>query len=204
MGSFREAYVDVTGDRGVSGLLSNCDVQRMREAIGEQNFREAISAATFSTHSAIRSRARWCASTTAPKRIGMTSAWLVDVVPVSDFRQQKRIRIGGYGNLPAVAENGPYNALASPTDEQATYAVSKRGGTETISLETIANDDVGVIRRIPMSLGVAAARTLYEFIFDFMRTNAAIYDTVALAHATHNNLGGRARQRPASPLRACA
>jgi hypothetical protein len=34
--------------------------------------------------------------------------------------------------------------------------VSKRGGTETISLETIANDDVGLIRRIPMKLGVAA------------------------------------------------
>ena len=186
--SFREAYIDFTGDRGVTGLLANCDAQRMREAVGEQNFREAISAATFSN-------ALGDSITRAMVREYNGSEdwadwpWLCDVVPVSDFRQQKRIRLGGYGNLPGVAENGPYNALSSPGDEQATYSPTKRGGTETISLETIANDDVGVIRRVPQKLGVAAARTLYEFVYDFLRTNAAIYDTVALAHATHNNLG---------------
>lgn len=188
MGSFREAYIEFTGDKGVSGLLANCDVQRMRESIGEQNFREAISAATFSNalgDSITRAMVREYNGADKWSDWG----WLVDVVPVNDFRQQKRIRIGGYGNLPAVAENGAYAALTSPGDEQATYTPSKRGGTETISLETIANDDVGAIRRIPLKLGVAAARTLYEFIFDFMRTNAAIYDTVALAHGTHANLG---------------
>ncbi|HET8941939.1 MAG TPA: hypothetical protein VFN13_08125 [Rudaea sp.] len=186
--SFREAYIEFTGDRGVTGLLANCDVQRMREAVGEQNFREAISAATFSN-------ALGDSITRAMVREYNGSEdwadwkWLCDVVPVADFRQQKRVRMGGYGNLPAVAENGPYNALTSPGDEQAVYAATKRGGTETISLETIANDDVGVIRRVPQKLGVAAARTLYEFVYDFLRTNGAIYDTVALAHASHNNLG---------------
>ncbi len=97
--------------------------------------------------------------------------------------------MGGYGNLPAVAENGSYDALTSPGDDKATYAVSKRGGTETISLETIANDDVGVLRRIPTSLARAAGRTLYEFVFDFLKDNAAIYDAVALFHGAHANLG---------------
>lgn len=185
--SFREAYIEFTGDRGVTGLLQNCDMSRMREAVGD-NFREAISAATFSNalgDSITRAMVREYNSA----EDWSDWQWLVDIVPVNDFRQQKRIRMGGYGNLPTVAENGPYNALASPADEQATYSPTKRGGTETISLETIANDDVGVIRRIPQKLGVSAARTLYEFIYDFLRTNAAIYDTVALAHATHNNLG---------------
>jgi hypothetical protein len=52
----------------------------------------------------------------------------------------------------------------------------------------IKNDDVGAIRRIPVDLALAAANTLFEFVFDFPRANAAIYDTVALYHASHNNL----------------
>ena len=186
--SFREAYIDFTGDLRVTGLLDNCDQRRMREAVGEQNFREAINASTFSSalgDSITRAMVReyngaedW-----------QDWDWLADVVPVNDFRQQQRVRLGGYGNLPAVAESGPYNPLTSPGDEKAVYAVTKRGGTETITLETIANDDVGVIRRIPQKLGVAAARTLYEFVFDFLAQNGTIYDGVSLVHATHGNLG---------------
>ncbi|MEO5626929.1 MAG: Mu-like prophage major head subunit gpT family protein, partial [Dokdonella sp.] len=188
MRSFREAYIDVTGDRQVSGLIQNCDTQRLREAVGEQRFAEAVSAATFGNilgNSITRAMIRDYGSLEAYG----DWRWLADVVPVTDFRTQERTRMGGYGNLPAVAENGPYNALTSPTDEKATYAVSKRGGTETVSLEAIANDDVGLIRRLPMSLAVAAGRTLYEFVHDFLATNAVIYDATALFIAGHNNIG---------------
>jgi hypothetical protein len=40
------------------------------------------------------------------------------------------MRFGGYGNLPTVGQGAPYTALTSPTDEEATYAPAKRGGTE--------------------------------------------------------------------------
>ena len=111
------------------------------------------------------------------------------MVPVTDFRTQERPRLGGYGNLPAVAQGDPYTALTSPSDEKATYAVTKRGGTEDLTLEMIRNDDVGAIRRLPTELALAAANTLYEFVFDFIRTNPTIYDTKALFHADHGNLG---------------
>lgn len=186
--SFREAYIEITGDRLVTGLTQNCDMQRMREAVGEARFAEAISAATFGNvlgdsitramireYGALESYGDW--------------RWLADVVPVSDFRTQERTRVGGYGNLPIVAENGPYNPLASPGDEKATYALAKRGGTETISLEAIADDDVGVIRRIPLAMATSAGRTLYEFVYDFLATNALVYDGLALFVAGHNNIG---------------
>jgi hypothetical protein len=185
--SFRECYIEITGDRRVSGRMDQCDTQRLREAAGA-HFREAISSTTFGEilgDSITRAMIRDYAS------VEDYSDWrfLCDVVPVSDFRTQHRTRIGGYGNLPAVAENGPYNALTSPSDEEATYAPSKRGGTETLSLEAIANDDVGLIRRIPAMLARSAARTLYEFVYGFIDSNAAVYDTVALFHASHGNLG---------------
>lgn len=59
---------------------------------------------------------------------------------------------------------------------------------ETITLEMIKNDDIGAILQIPEKLSSAAKRTLGKFVLDFLRTNPVIYDTLALAHATHNNL----------------
>lgn len=106
-----------------------------------------------------------------------------DRVPVNDFRTQRRVRIGGYGTLPVVAQGAPYQPLTSPGDEEATYALEKKGGTEDLTLEAIANDDLGAVTRIPRLLGLAAARTLHNFVWDFIKTNPTIYDSVTLFHA---------------------
>ena len=117
---------------------------------------------------------------------------LATTVPINDFRTQERTRFGGYGDLPAVAESAAYGALGSPTDEKASYAVTKRGGTEDVTLEMIKNDDVGVIRQIPVKLSRSAKRTLGKFVLDFLADNPAIYDGVNLFHASHGNLGAAA------------
>lgn len=120
------------------------------------------------------------------------SSWrqiVSDVTNPPDFRTNRRVRIGGYDVLPTVAESGPYTALTSPTDEEATFAVTKKGGTEDYTLEMIANDDLGGLRRIPRNLGRAAALTLYRAIWNTtIAGNAAIYDTFALFDdANHAN-----------------
>jgi hypothetical protein len=68
----------------------------------------------------------------------------------------------------------------------------KRGGTETITLEMIAKDDVGSIRRIPGKLARAAKITLYRFVFDMLSLTGAgavtcTYDSTVLFGASHNN-----------------
>jgi hypothetical protein len=118
-----------------------------------------------------------------------------EVGNIKDFRTQRRMRIGGYGLLPTVGQGDSYTALTSPTDQEATYAVSKRGGTEVITLEMMANDDVGALRRIPLRLGRAAAQTLYRFVFDLIANNSALSfddDTAALFHSSHSNIGSAA------------
>ena len=111
-----------------------------------------------------------------------------DTPPITDFRTQRRDRIGGYDVLTVVAEKGTYPALTSPTDEEATYSVTKKGGTEDLTLEVIANDDIGAVRRIPKSLGRAAALTLYRAVWQTtLAANALIYDGVALFDSTHAN-----------------
>lgn len=110
-----------------------------------------------------------------------------DIVPVNDFRSQHRVRVGGYGVLPVVNQGAPYQPLTSPGDEEVTYALEKRGGTEDLTIEMIANDDIGALARIPRALGRAAAQTLYRFVWDFLKSNALIYDSVALFAAGHAN-----------------
>jgi hypothetical protein len=112
------------------------------------------------------------------------------VTEAPDFLTQRATRLGGYGtNMPAVAEAGAYTALTSPTDEEATYAVSKVGGLETISMESFANDNLKALALIPKRLGRGAKNTLYQFVFDFVRTNPVIYDGSAYFVGGHANLG---------------
>ncbi len=185
--SFKECYIQITGDTRVTGDVRNCDMSRLREAAGER-FSESVSTTTFANvlgDSMRRSLVRAYEGDTD------LQGWrrICDVVPRFDFRSNEITRIGGYGNLPAVNQGAGYTALTTPSDEKATYAVTKRGGTEDVTLEAIRNDDVGALRRIPQELSAAALQTLYEFVFDFIRTNPTVYDGVALFHASHNNLG---------------
>lgn len=119
------------------------------------------------------------------------SSWrqiVSEVGNLPDFRTNRRVRIGGYDVLATVAEGATYTALTSPTDEEATFAATKKGGTEDYTLEMIANDDLGGLRRIPVSMARAAALTLYRLIWNTtIAGNATIYDAVALFDAAHTN-----------------
>ncbi|MGH6881564.1 hypothetical protein [Hypericibacter sp.] len=180
--SFRECYVTITGDKNITGMLGNSGHALLRESLLAGSWANVLG-------NAITRR-----MVNEYRRPTQYDLWrqIATIAPVQDFRVNERTRVGGYGDLPIVGESGPYTAVASPTDEKATYQIQKRGGTEDITLEMIANDDVGAIQRIPIRLAGAAKRTLSKFVFDLLRTNPVIYDGLVLFHATHNNLGAAA------------
>ncbi len=189
--SFKECYIEITGDRLVTGRIENCDVSRMRESVGAA-YRESLNSSSFAYVLGNGITRRMVAEYNSAVEYDMWKMLTGTPVPINDFRTQERTRFGGYGDLPIVGQGDPYPALASPTDEESTYAVSKRGGTEDVTLEMIKDDDVGAIQRIPGKLGRTAKRTLAKFVLDFLRTNPAIYDGKALFHADHGNLGAAA------------
>lgn len=186
VGSFREAYVEYTGDKDVTGRLDRCDRARLRAASGSR-FAEALDTTSWSDAlgNAINRRLQ----AVYPNLTDLQS-WrkVVSIDRLKDYRTVERARIGGYPNLPVVAQGDPYPALNSPGDDKASYAPAKRGGTETVTREMILGDDVSAIRRIPVELALAAANTLYEFVFDFFRDNPVIWDGKTLYHADHGNL----------------
>lgn len=178
--SFREAYVRITGDVGLTGME--------RDAVNLHKFTEALTTASWPQVLG-DSITRKMLKEYRDRKYDEWKLIVSDITSIKDFRTNRRMRIGGYGELPAVAQAGSYDPLTSPTDEEATYAISKRGGTETITMEMIADDDVGAIRRIPVKLARTAKITLYRFVFDFIvDNNVTTYDSVALFHATHGNL----------------
>lgn len=189
--SFRECYVEMTGDKRVTGRLQDCDMVRLRESAG-MNFREAVmDSTTFAQALGDSITRRMLADYRTPSQYDVWRE-VANVVPLNDFRTQHRTRFGGFGDLPVVAEGADYADGAIPDDEEATYKAAKIGRLSTITMEAIRNDDVGMLRQVPIKLSRAAKRTLSKFVLDFLRSNGVIYDTLALFHATHANLGSAA------------
>lgn len=193
--SFREAYLDFTGYRP-GFLSSDLNKQIMRESVGAYDSDGRLTKGERTTESMTAGTWNLVLGDSITRRmVAMYSnqdfqTWrpiVSSIVPVNDFRTQRIDRVGGYGTLPAVAEGGPYQPLTSPSNEEVTYAVTKRGGTEDLTLEMVANDDVRAISNIPRLLGVAAANTLYRFVWDMVVNNANIYDSTALFTTGHGN-----------------
>lgn len=192
--SFREMFIDVTGIRGPRTLDEDFNRVILRECIGRSG---GFDSAVRSTESVTTSTFDQLLGDSITRRVvaeyskpGLDNWRLIvsSTPPVNDFRTQRIGRMGGYGTLPTVNQGAPYQPLTTPADEEATYALSKRGGTEDLTLEAIANDDVRTIQKIPAKLGRAAAITLHRFVWDMVRTNATCtYDSTAVFHTNHAN-----------------
>jgi hypothetical protein len=191
--SIRQAYLDVSGQLGkidpwgddlIHGILrESFDASRKEGA----RRTESLTTASWGEILGDSITRRMVAEYSRPNLQTWTNI-VSSIVPITDFRTQRVTRFGGYGVLPSVTQGAPYQPLTSPTDEEATYTVGKRGGTEDLTLEMIANDNLSAIQRIPVRLGNAAAQTLYRGVFDLLATNATCtYDSTALFAAGHGS-----------------
>lgn len=191
--SLRDAYVMITGDKGMTGKWSNCSQTSLLEFATDDSYRvtEAISTSAFAN---VLGAAVGRQMLRRYNEIPFLSAWrkVVQVTSLDQFRTHRRVKVGGYGNLPGVGEGAPYSPMTSPAEDSYEIALAKRGGTESINLEAIANDDVGLVRQIAQELALSAAHTLFEFVFDFLKDNPVIYDGAALFGVGRGNLGSAA------------
>ena len=176
MQSIKEWYRSVTGDHYISGIRETGKgilTEAMTTTDLASIFKNALNKSMVSEYKFSAYNNDW-------KKV------VSEIVPRQDFKANTVTRIGGYGNLPVVNENAAYGDSVSPTDQEITYSIKKRGYIETITREMIVNDDLGAIRKIPVRMGQAAARTIYEFVLDLIITNPVMdYDNKTLFHADH-------------------
>ena len=191
--SIREAYIRVTGDASVGSFSDRSQLGNIR--VSEHAPIGRISEADTTTASF-----SYLLGTSMNKRLLKDyQAWPAEwqkfctIIPIRDFKQQSRVRLGAFNSLSIVAEDTAYSTI-SLTDSAATYVPQKRGNLVTVSRETIVNDDLQAIKQIPTKLAVAAAYTLAEFVYGFLASNPNIYDGNALftSGVPHSNLGASA------------
>lgn len=189
----REAYGRVTGDAVVASFSERSTLGNIRVSESAPITRVTEADTTTASFS-------YLLGTSMNKRLlkdyqAWPAEWMrfCTIVPLRDFKQQTRVRLGAFGSLPIVAEDSAY-ATITLTDSSATYSPQKRGNLVTVSREVIVNDDLQAIKQIPTKLAVAAAYTLAEFVYSFLTATTNIYDGSPLftSGAPHNNLGAAA------------
>ncbi len=164
----REAYVQVTGDAGVTGTIHP----------GLSIAREANEVTTGILNQALLN--------SMTKRLvqdydGQPQDWrkFVSIRALSDFKTQDRIRLHDFGTLSTVAEGGAYTNLAWD-DTRETYAPVKKGNLVVVTREAILNDDLDAIRKIPSKLAIAAGITINEFVYGLFTGNPTMADATKI------------------------
>jgi hypothetical protein len=115
------------------------------------------------------------------------SMWARQAPSVADFKDIHRIRFSESPDLLMVPETKEYKE--GPTsDGKETYRVEKFGRVFTVSWETVVNDDLDAISRIPQMHGAAARRTQNKHVYAVLTDNANMADGNALFSSTHANL----------------
>jgi hypothetical protein len=120
--------------------------------------------------------------------------WVRQAQSVDDFKSINRISLGESPNLEVVPEGKEYPE-GKVVDQRKSYKIEKYGKEFTITWETVINDDLDALSRIPAMHGAAARRTQEKAIYDVFLSNPTMPDGVALfsaSHASGTNLSGGA------------
>lgn len=108
---------------------------------------------------------------------------------VADLKQIHRIRYSEYPDLQDIPEGKKYPE-GKTSDAKESYAPQKKGSVMTTTWETIVNDDMDAISRVPQMQGTAARRKQNKSVYAELTDNAKMADDIALFHASHGNLAG--------------
>ena len=105
-----------------------------------------------------------------------------------DFKQISRAQLGGAPDLKRVLEGAEYE-FGSIGDGAEKYAVQKYGRIVSLTWETVINDDLDALTRIPFAFGASAASLESDIVYAILTGNPNMADGTALFHSDHGNLG---------------
>lgn len=129
--------------------------------------------------------------------------WARQAGSVDDFKNINRIRFSESPDLEHVPENTKYKEGVM-TDSKESYRVEKFGKMFSVTWETVVNDDLDAISRVPAMHGNAARRTQNKKAYEVLTSNPTMGDGVALfgAHASGSNTTGAAAAPSVTTLNA--
>lgn len=112
---------------------------------------------------------------------------------VSDFREHNRYRLGMFGALDPVNENGEFKNKPISDAEKEVIAAKTYGNIINLSRQAIINDDMGAFTTLAARLGRAARLTVEMAVYETLTMNGGMGPTLrdgkTLFHADHKNIG---------------
>lgn len=129
--------------------------------------------------------------------------WARQAGSVDDFKNINRIRFSESPDLEHVPENTEYKEGVM-TDSKESYRVEKFGKMFSVTWETVVNDDLDAISRVPAMHGNAARRTQNKKVYEVLTSNPTMGDGIALfgAHSSGSNTTGAAAAPSVTTLNA--
>jgi ATP-dependent protease ClpP protease subunit len=107
---------------------------------------------------------------------------------LTNLKEVSRVQLAGAPALKRVREGGEYE-YGTMGEGAEKYSVLKYGRLFALTWETIINDDLDALTRIPQAFGASAASLESDLVWAIFTGNPNMADGVALFHATHGNLG---------------
>ncbi|CDF86339.1 peptidase U35 [Pseudomonas knackmussii B13] len=104
-----------------------------------------------------------------------------------DFREATRVALGDIAALKQVNESGEYE-YGTLDEEGAPIKVTKFGKIIAITWESIVNDDLSALTRIPQALGAAAGQTESNLVWGLLLSNPNFVDGHTIYDTTHGNV----------------
>jgi hypothetical protein len=115
---------------------------------------------------------------------------------VSDFRAHNRYKLGSFGRLDKLNEQGEFKNKQIPDGEKTSVTASTRGNIIAITRQAMINDDMGAFVSLATKLGRAAKLSIEMDVFDLLLLNGGLGPTQSdgqpLFHANRSNLGASA------------
>lgn len=111
---------------------------------------------------------------------------------VSDFRAHNRYRLGSFGTLDSLSENGEFKNKKIPDGEKYTITAGTKGNMIALTRQAIINDDLGAFSDLATMFGRAAKLSIESDVYALLALNAGLgpllSDGVALFNAAaHKN-----------------
>jgi hypothetical protein len=117
------------------------------------------------------------------------SQWARQAQAVDDFKPINRIRLSEMSNPESVPEGMDYPETRM-SDTKESYRVEKYGSIFSVTWETVVNDDLDALSRIPAAQGAACRRKQNAAVYGVLTANAAMADTGLLFNATAQTTAG--------------
>lgn len=106
---------------------------------------------------------------------------------LTDFKTSHRVGLEAFPSLRQVRAGAEYKYVTLK-DRGEPIALATYGELFSIDRQTIINDDLSMLTRIPQAMGLAARATVGDLVWAVLTSNQKMADGKPLFHADHGNL----------------